>query len=55
MRASSDPIPLFSSLLMITIYSLYFNEVHQKWLPVPSHWVGTFPEEWSFKIYTPEK
>ena len=46
-----------SSILMkfITIDSLYFNEIHQKWLPVPYHWVGTLPEEWSFKIYTPEK
>jgi hypothetical protein len=46
-------LPAFYSL-MITIDSLYFNEIHQKWLPVPSHWVGTLPEEWDFEIYIPD-
>ena len=36
--------------MKITIGSEYYNEIHCKWMPVPSHWIGTDTTQWTDRI-----
>ncbi len=37
--------------MKITNTTEYLNEVHNKWLPVPPHWIGLDSSEVSHKLY----
>jgi hypothetical protein len=37
--------------MKITPKTEYLNEVHNKWLPVPPHWVGLDSSEVQHKLY----
>lgn len=37
----------------ITNRSMYWNEIHQKWLFVPPHWINTYADQWTDHISIP--
>lgn len=39
-----------TNLFIIEATDLYFNDVHSKWLPVPSFWIGNYVQNHSHRI-----
>ena len=39
-----------ATLLVIEASDIYYIETHNRWFPVPKHWVGDFVSSHSFLI-----
>jgi hypothetical protein len=39
-----------SGLQIVEATDVYFNDVHNRWLPVPKHWVGDFVSSHTYAI-----
>jgi hypothetical protein len=49
-RTRMKPWSINPKFMVVEATDLYFIESHNKWYPVPKHWIGTFVISISFTI-----